>query len=210
MKKIIISIFTTALVSTTLFAQDSDHRENFMFGLKIGGNYSNVYDSKGEEFKADPTIGLAGGVFVSIPLGKFIGVQPEILFSQKGFKATGKLLGSGYDLSRTTSYIDVPIFFAFKPIEFLTILVGPQYSYLIQQDDMFSSGSTSLAQQLAFNNDNIRHNTLCFVGGADVNIKNIVLGLRCGIDAQNNNGDGTSSTPRYKNVWYQATIGFRI
>ena len=27
---------------------------------------------------------------------------------------------------------------------------------------------------------------------------------------QNNNGDGTSATPRYKNVWYQATIGLRL
>ena len=29
-------------------------------------------------------------------------------------------------------------------------------------------------------------------------------------DIQNNNGDGTSTTPRYKNVWFQGTLGFKF
>ena len=57
------------------------------FGMKAGANYSNVYDSKGEDFNADPKFGLAAGAFLSIPFGQYIGIQPEILFSQKGFKA---------------------------------------------------------------------------------------------------------------------------
>jgi hypothetical protein len=34
--------------------------------------------------------------------------------------------------------------------------------------------------------------------------------LRGSWDLKNNNGDGTSTTPRYKNVWYQATVGYRF
>jgi hypothetical protein len=37
-----------------------------------------------------------------------------------------------------------------------------------------------------------------------------VLSARSGWDVQRNNGDGTSSIPRYKNVWFQATIGYRF
>jgi len=48
------------------------------------------------------------------------------------------------------------------------------------------------------------------VGGVDINLVNIVLGARVGLDMYNNNGDGTSTTPRYKNVWAQATVGFRL
>ena len=92
----------------------------------------------------------------------------------------------------------------------LTILVGPQYSYLTSQKDVFTNPITNVEVNQDFNTDNIRKNTLCLVAGADVNLSNIVLGARVGLDMYNNNGDGTSTTPRYKNVWAQATVGFRF
>ena len=216
MKKITITsliiILSVNLFTTNGFAQNTpaESRKSVNFGIKAGINFSNVYDSKGEQFNANGKIGAAAGIFVSIPIGKFLGFQPEILFSQKGFKATGSILGSGYSFTRTTNYLDIPLFLAIKPTSVLTLLVGPQYSYLMKQDDVFKNSITSVDQQRVFNNDNIRKNTLCFVGGADVNLMKLVLSARAGWDIQNNNGDGTSSTPRYKNVWYQATIGYRF
>lgn len=216
MKKITITsliiILSVSLFTVNGFAQNTpaESRKSVNFGIKAGINFSNVYDSKGEQFNANGKIGAAAGIFVSIPIGKFLGFQPEILFSQKGFKATGSILGSGYSFTRTTNYLDIPLFLAIKPTSVLTLLVGPQYSYLMKQDDVFKNSITSVDQQRVFNNDNIRKNTLCFVGGADVNLMKLVLSARAGWDIQNNNGDGTSSTPRYKNVWYQATIGYRF
>ena len=205
-------MLTVASIAKNSNAQENKHdikidtRDMLFFGLKIGANYSNVYDTKGDAFQASPKFGLATGGFVSIPIGRYFGIQPELLFSQKGFKATSNT----YDLTRTTSYLDVPIFFAFKPFQMLTLLAGPQYSYLMKQQDVFATGTTSIAQEQDFRNDNIRKNTLCFVTGADLNFQHIVLGARAGWDVQNNNGDGTSTDPRYKNVWYQATIGYRF
>ncbi len=43
----------------------------------------------------------------SLPLGIFFGIQPEIPYSEKGFKASGSFLGSNYNATRTTSYLDV-------------------------------------------------------------------------------------------------------
>ena len=51
---------------------------------------------------------------------------------------------------------------------------------------------------------------LCFVAGFDINYQHLVFGARVGWDVQNNNGDGTSSNPSYKNEWFQATIGLRM
>ncbi len=189
---------------------DTDFREKLNFGLKGGLNYSNVYDSEGEAFRADPKLGFAGGAFLAIPIGRNFGVQPEVLISQKGFRATGRILGGTYSFTRTTTYLDVPLLFSIKPVEFITLQVGPQYSYLIKQNDVFTNASTSIEQEQEFVNDNIRKNTLCFIGEADINLKHVVLGARAGWDILNNNGDGTSTTPRYKNVWYQATIGYRF
>ena len=210
MKKLFVTILAVTFGVAVAQAQD-DTREQFMFGLKVGANYSNVYDTKGEQFNADPKFGFAGGAFVSVPIGKFLGIHPEVLFSQKGFSSTGTLLGADFKLTRSTNYLDIPIFLEIKPVELLTILVGPQYSFLMKQTDDFTSGSTNiLLQKQAFDNENIRKNTLCFVGGLDINIKYIVIGVTAGVDALNNNGDGTSNTPRYKNMWYQATVGFRL
>jgi Outer membrane protein beta-barrel domain len=212
MKKTFLVITAIAFVVNVSNGQDNktDARSKFQFGLKVGSNYSNIYDTKGEEFNADNKFGLAGGVFIAIPIGKFLGIQPEVLFSQKGYKQTGAFLGSTYELTRTTDYIDIPLLVSIKPANFLTIQVGPQYSYLMKQKDVFTNPLTTIEQQNEFKNDNIRKNTLCFVGGVDINFKRVVIGTRAGWDVQNNNGDGTSSNPRYKNAWVQATLGFRI
>jgi len=210
MKKIFMLIAVISFYNT-INAQDTiDFRSKLTFGLKIGGNYSNVYDAQGEQFKTDPKFGVAGGAFLAIPIGRYLGVQPEVLFSQKGFQATGALLGSTYNFTRTTNFIDVPLLVAFKPSEFLTLLAGPQYSYLMKQTDVFTTTTTSYSQEKVFSNDNIRKNIMGFVGGVDITLNHLVIGARAAWDIQNNNGDGTSTTPRYKNVWYQGTIGYRF
>ncbi|MBK7171972.1 MAG: PorT family protein [Bacteroidales bacterium] len=194
------------------FAQGriADYRDMIQLGVKVGTNYSNVYDTKGEEFKADPKFGLATGVFVAIPIGKYLGFQPEILISQKGFHATGKFLGILYDYTRTTTYVDVPLLFSLKPTPFLNLVAGPQYSYLLKQKDDFDGSFFTIQQEEEFNNDDLRMNTLCFLGGLDIDLNNFVIGTRMGWDLFDNNKDNTTTTPRYKNVWFQATVGYRL
>jgi hypothetical protein len=213
MKKTIITIAAMFAISTSIFAQDStgdDEREKFQFGLKAGANYSNVYDSEGEDFDTDGKTGFAAGAFLAIPLGKFVGLQPEVLFSQKGFHGKGRILNGQYEFTRTSNFLDIPLFLALKPVRFITILAGPQFSYLISQKDVFKNARTTIEQEQEFENDNVRKNILCFVGGLDININHVVVGVRAGWDFQNNKGDGTSTTPRYKNVWLQGTLGFRF
>ena len=213
MKYLMISLIVTLFtLANTVNAQENiiDVRDQLLFGLKAGVNLSNVYDAQGEQFNADAKLGFVAGASLAIPIGKFLGVQPEILFSQKGFQGTTIILGNTYDFTRTTNYLDIPLFITLKPSESVTLLAGPQYSYLMKQTDEFTDGTTIAQQETAFENDNIRKNTLCFIGGIDINVNHIVLGARAGWDVQKNNGDGTSSTPRYKNVWYQATIGYRF
>ncbi len=212
MKKVILmTVFATLIISSG-FAQGNgiSFREKLSFGLKAGVNISNVYDSEGEQFNADAKFGLAAGAFVAIPLGKYFGIQPEILFSQKGYKGSGSILGSNYSFTYTSNFIDVPLLFALKPISLITIVAGPQYSFLLSDKYEFNSAIVNTNQENEFNNDNIRKNILCFLGGVDFNLRRIVIGTRIGWDIQANKGDGTSTTPRYKNVWYQATIGFRL
>jgi hypothetical protein len=212
MKKVILMIaFVTISVTNSNAQSNTDNRNALSFGIKAGANYSNVYDSQNEDFVADGKFGFAAGAFVAIPLGKFIGIQPEILYSQKGFKSSGTYFGSTYEMTRTTEFIDVPVLFAVKPIGQLTLLFGPQFSYLMKQKDEFTGGNISSTQQQEFDNNDITKNILGLTGGADINLSNnLVLGMRAGWDIKTNEGDGNSSTPRYKNMWYQATIGYKF
>jgi len=211
-KHTFLLIVAVAFMVTVGYAQTSltDTREKIQFGLKIGANLSNIYDTEDESFTADSKFGLAGGAFASIPIGAFLGIQPEFLFSQKGYKGSGDILGSEYTYSRTSNFIDVPIFVAIKPISYLTILLGPQYSFLIKETYKFENALIDINEEQVFDNDNIRKNTLCLAGGVDINFNQFIIGVRAGWDLQNNKGDGTSTTPRYKNIWYQGTLGYRL
>ncbi len=215
MKKIILTLVVATSICATLKAQDVETKktkadQKFYFGIKAGLNVSNVYDSKGQDFVAKAKTGVAAGVFCQIPLGEYLGIQPELLYSQKGFKGSGSLLGSPYSYTRTTDFLDIPLMLAIKPTKVLSILVGPQYSFLLREQNKFDNTLFSNVQEQQFKNDNIRKNILCFLGGVDLNFDNLVLAARAGWDVQNNAGDGTNSTPRYKNVWYQANVGYRF
>jgi hypothetical protein len=89
-------------------------------------------------------------------------------------------------------------------------LIGPQVSFLVTQKDKFESGTTSIEDMTTINNDNIRKNIVGLTAGLDFNFNHVVIGGRLGVDLSNNNGNGTSTTPRYKNLWLQTTIGIRI
>ncbi len=212
MKKLSLVAITLTMITLNVNAQDEtmDTRDQIQFGAKVGANYANVYDSEGEEFDADPKLGMAVGAFISIPIGTYFGIQPEVLYSQKGFSATGRILGLKYDFERTTSYLDVPLYIAIKPSEFITIVAGPQFSYLLSRKDVFETAVTTIEQEQEFENDDIRKNTLGASLGLDINISHFVIGARAAWDLQENNGKGTSTTPRYKNTWLQATVGFKF
>jgi len=206
-----LSLAFLAVFPVCVFAQSSDDfGDRPSIGLKAGVNISNIYDAQGDEFQADAKLGFAAGAFLTLPLTKFIAIQPELLFAQKGYQGSGSILGSDYSFARTTNYIDVPVLFAFRTGEYLSILFGPQYSFLLSQNYTFKSDIIDISQDEQFENENLLKNTLCVTGGFDVDLKSIVLSARAGWDILSNKGDGTSSTPRYKNMWYQATVGYRF
>ena len=213
MKKAHFLIIATVGLSTLSFAQSNeqeDTREDLKIGIKAGANVSNVWDDNSQDFEANSKLGFAGGAYMSVPLGTYLGIQPALIYSQKGFQEQGRVLGSDYTFTRTTDYLDIPILFELKPKPFLTLVAGPQYSFLLSKTDQFTSNTISITDVDKYENENIRKNTLGALVGFDIHSKQWVISPRAGWDLQSNDGDGTSSSLRYKNQWVQLTIGYEF
>ena len=212
LKKLFIApVFAVALFSaqsisaqdlTNSSAYDMDGREELKVGIKAGMNYSNVYSESGDDFVADGKAGFAGGVFVSIPLSQLVGIQPELMYSQKGFK--GEVLGAEY--KATFNYLDLPVHLQIKPTENISILAGPQFSYLLSSKyelGNFSASSDDLE-------DDNKRATLGLSAGIDFTLQNFLISARGSWDLSKVNDDNNTSDINYKNQVFQVTLGYRF
>ena len=210
MNKYVCILYIFIMSTYSIYGQEIDSRKELSFGFKACINYSTVFDMKTDNSNISGKTGFAGGAFLSIPLGKYVGIQPEVVLSQRGFKSSGNYKLKEYDLKRTSNYIDLPLMVFFKPLETVTILLGPQFSYLMSQTDVVTNTSMSLQQEQQFKSESYRRTVFCLTGGLDFNFNNIVFGLRLGSDLRHNKEDYLSGTPKYKNMWVQTSVGFRI
>ena len=210
--KILIFIGVLFLSPAFLFAQNEteDNREKLQFGITAGGVYSNVYDERGDEFVADGKLGATAGVLLSIPIGRYLGFQPEAVFIQKGFKGDAVYASKHYSITRTTNHIDFPLQLKFSPAKNFSLLGGPQYSFLLSRKDQIDAGSLTFVEEEHIKNDKIQENIFGLIFGAEFNFNAVTVTGKAGWDLQQNHDDGTSETPRYKNQWLSLTLGLRF
>lgn len=202
-----IALFSTqsivAQTTTTDNSSSMDNREELSFGIKAGINYSNVYSESGDGYVANGKVGFAGGVFVSIPLNELIGVQPELLYSQKGFKTEGTF----FDGQITSSYLDLPIHLQIKPTENISILAGPQFSYLLSTKYELNGFSAIDEEDLDDNNNKA---TVGISAGVDFEVQNFLISARGSWDLNKVNKDNSTSDINYKNQLFQITLGYKF
>lgn len=201
-------IFSIMMVLVAIAANAQDSRSRFHIGAKAGLTILDVYDVDAGNFKSAKRGGFVGGVFLQIPLGKAFGIQPEVLYSQKGTNGIGSINGVEYTLKRTANSLDIPLMLQFKPLKFINIVAGPQLSYLLSQKDVYDDPENTVIRQ-QFSNQEYRKANLGLVGGMDINIGHLILSGRVGCDLQKNTTNNTLA-PSYKNLWGQAAVGFRF
>ncbi len=202
-----IALFSTqsniAQTTTTNEPYSMDNREELSVGIKAGINYSNVYSESGDGYVADGKVGFAGGVFVSIPLSQLIGIQPELMYSQKGFKTEGTF----FDGKITSNYLDLPVHLQIKPTENISILAGPQFSYLLSTKYELNGFSTIDEEDL---DDNNNRATLGLSAGVDFTLQNFLISARGSWDLSKVNKDNSTSDINYKNQLFQITLGYKF
>jgi Outer membrane protein beta-barrel domain len=102
---ILVLIIATTKVQAQYYPNNtSDERDILQFGIKGGVNNSNLYDVQGQDFVANPIFGPVAGCFLSIPFSKYLGIQPEVLYSVKGYAGSGTL-GSGQTVNAAVTTV---------------------------------------------------------------------------------------------------------
>ena len=141
----------TAFLATALLATaaiSSAQAQDIRFGLRAGANYSNLSGNIKNEDTYNNKVGFLGGVMLNVPLlaDDLLSIQPEILYSQKGFEnkptefssVLGKQKREG---NVNYNYIDVPLLLRFKALGFVAE-AGPQYSYLLSSNNETKTTTT--------------------------------------------------------------------
>ena len=90
------------------------------FGVLGGLNLANI---SGADFSPKMKTGFHIGALLNIRFGALLGLQPELLFSQQGFKTN--------DDNCTFNYLSLPIMIKLYISNGLHIAAGPYFSYLL-------------------------------------------------------------------------------
>ena len=140
------ALLVAALLATA--AISSAQAQNVRLGLRAGANYSNLAGNLNNQSTYNNKFGFLGGVMLNVPLIQdgFLSLQPEVLYSQKGFenKATEytSVLGKQKREGQVNyNYLDVPVLLKVKTSG-LVLEAGPQYSYLLSVNNQTRTTTT--------------------------------------------------------------------
>lgn len=116
-----LAVFALALYSITSYSQTK------YFGVKAGANITSINFSDAAEPKEDIgyRISYHAGMIGYLKINKNWTLQPEILYSDQGYKTR-----TNPDIRYSCKYITLPLLFKYQPNDFFFYL-GPQYSILL-------------------------------------------------------------------------------
>jgi len=129
------------LVAVPLQAQD------ITVGVKGGLNVADVSTDVADiqELDTSSKTGFVGGAYANFGLGGVFAIQPEVLYSQKGFKATES--GSPLEASFKTNYFEIPVLLKAQfPMTMLrpAVYAGPVVSFETSCKLGLTGGDTSV------------------------------------------------------------------
>ncbi len=168
-------LFGAVALASTVFGAPRAQAQSLRFGIKGGASLSNLAGNLANQDRYKNRFGFHGGALLNIGLmdDDFLAIQPEVLYSQKGFNYQGGSLTLGNTTFATTGgvrydYIDVPVLLRLKT-NGVFFELGPQYSYLLQvsSDRAFTQNGQVVtgSQAQVTNLDNVRRNELGYAAG---------------------------------------------
>jgi Outer membrane protein beta-barrel domain len=182
-----------------LLAVVQGQAQGFHIGIKAGAN---LFKMDGESFDQEYKFGYNVGAFSELNFTSSWGIQPELLFNQTNYR-TGTQFSDIYPdgvngVKGKLNYLSIPVLLSFRPIPLLSILAGPQFGILLNQDEHLVNNAGQAFKKGDFS----------LVGGAQLNLASIKLGARYVVGL--NNINDLQNQNNWKNEGWQLYAGFRI
>ena len=191
-----------ALLLLTLTATHSFAQSSLQWGLKGGGNYFKV---GGRSFDNTYYSSFSAGAYADLNYTAHWTIRGELLWNQTIAKTSAEFsnIYAGYGpvsyQQVYLNYVTIPILATFKPIPELSILLGPQYGFLVDQ----TTGLLQQSPQKAFSRSDF---SLIF--GGELNVGKVKFGLRYSEGL--NNINRINSTDSWRQYGLQAYFAFQI
>ncbi|HEV2355154.1 MAG TPA: porin family protein [Puia sp.] len=180
-------------------AASPTHAQGFHLGVKAGAN---LFKIDGESFSQQFQFGYTAGAFTQIYVSRSWGLQPELNFNQTDYRTGNNfsaVVPDGVnDVRGKLDWLTVPVLLSYRPVPVLSLLAGPQFGILVNQDQHLINNA----------GDAFRKGDLSIVAGAQLNLGPVMAGARYQIGLSNINDVTNEST--WKNQGWQIYTGFRI
>ncbi len=152
----------------------------FTLGVKAGANLTKV---EGKSFKEEFRTGYHLGGFAEIGLGGKLGLQPEVLFNQYQTRVDSSFRNVYQDAFSSfterdvkLNYLSIPVLLTYKLGNNLSLLAGPQFGILVDQDknllengkEAFKNGDFSVLGGAQLKISKLRFSGRYFVGLNDI------------------------------------------
>ena len=131
-------IKVSLLALSMLFMTSQAIAQGTSIGIKGGATlYQGVIEFMGVEETTDASFSFGGGLFIEMPMNRFVSIQPEVLFLMKAAEDDA-VFGMSGTFTNTFSYIDVPLLLRFNidVLDGMTpyVLGGPYAGYLLKAE----------------------------------------------------------------------------
>ncbi len=179
-KHFLIAISLNLLLATAATAQ-------VQVGLKAGSILADIAtEIEGSSISdtSEPKLSYMAGGFASLPFNEKIGMQVELLYTNKGNKA------STIEYKTNLHYINLPVLLQYKITDKLKVEAGPEIGYLL------GAYSRDLSRQTSFEFNTIKDFDVGINAGVSYDLsEKLLLGLRYNLGVYDISKDITANDP---------------
>lgn len=154
MKKILTSLLVSAFLFLLIFPVNSE--AGIQFGIRGGGNASKLTgaDIQNLEGTIKYKVGLVGGIFFAINIGKIITIEPEFLYTMKGSEE--QVTAGDYTKKLYGDYLEIPVLLKLRiptPGIQPAIFAGPSVGFKLKEKLQINGQDVPLQEKILENND---------------------------------------------------------
>jgi hypothetical protein len=202
-KKVFLSLAVFAAFAGTARAQEAASQDDNHFGVKAGASFTNLVGKDVSDAKY--LFGFHAGFVANIDLSERVSIQPELLYSTKGFKQEI----AGVKATQSLHYVDLPILVKAK-FNQVFVEAGPQAGVLLRAKSKFEGGGM---EESTSNKEEFDDVDFGYAVGVGYQLASgPMIGLRYNGGLSNVGAsevvNGVSSQPKARNNAFQLYVGY--